>query len=233
MSDSVWPHRRQPTRLPRPWDSPGKNTGVGCHFFLQCVKVKVKLLSHVRLLATPWTAAYQAAPSMGFSWHTKSCAVGGSEAVVGTTGEAPGGSDVWAETWRMGSGQQDGGVCSCSRQGEEQEWEVCWGRNKGCGSEVSLLNVLEMVQTSGMDRGPGRKESEEKWDPRGKQRLYPEWPLRPRWEMWASSEAELLKCFKQEVIPLDLCCGRVTAQGMENGRRGGQWRCKLFSAEVT
>ena len=34
------PHRRQPTRLPRPWDSPGKNTGVGCHFLLQCTKVK-------------------------------------------------------------------------------------------------------------------------------------------------------------------------------------------------
>ena len=40
MSDSVQPHRRQPTRLSRPWDSPGKNTGVGCHFLLQCVKVK-------------------------------------------------------------------------------------------------------------------------------------------------------------------------------------------------
>ena len=34
------PHRWQPTRLPRPWDSPGKNTGVGCHFLLQCMKVK-------------------------------------------------------------------------------------------------------------------------------------------------------------------------------------------------
>ena len=40
MSDSVQPHRWQPTRLPRPWDSPGKNTGVGCHFLLQCMKVK-------------------------------------------------------------------------------------------------------------------------------------------------------------------------------------------------
>ena len=119
MSNSVWPHRRQPIRLPRPWDSPGKNTGVGCHFLLQCRKVKsesqvaqscptlcdpidgsppgspipgilqartlewvaisfsnawkwkwkvkVKSLSHVRLLATPWTAAYQAPPSMEFS----------------------------------------------------------------------------------------------------------------------------------------------------------------------
>ena len=40
MSDSVQPHRLQPTRLPCPWDSPGKNTGVGCHFLLQCMKVK-------------------------------------------------------------------------------------------------------------------------------------------------------------------------------------------------
>ena len=40
MSDSVRPHRRQPTRLHRPWDSLGKNTGVGCHFLLQCMKVK-------------------------------------------------------------------------------------------------------------------------------------------------------------------------------------------------
>ena len=40
MSGSVRPHRQQPTRLPCPWDSPGKNTGVGCHFLLQCIKVK-------------------------------------------------------------------------------------------------------------------------------------------------------------------------------------------------
>ena len=40
MSDSVWPHRWQPTRLCCSWDSPGKNTGVGCHFLLQCMKVK-------------------------------------------------------------------------------------------------------------------------------------------------------------------------------------------------
>ena len=110
-------HRQQPTRLPRPWDSQGKNTGVGCHFPLQCMKVKsksevaqscptlsdpmdcsppgspvpgilqartlewvaisfsnawkwkvkVKSLSRVRLCVTPWTTAYQAPPSMGFS----------------------------------------------------------------------------------------------------------------------------------------------------------------------
>ena len=42
MSYSVWPHRLQPTRLPSPWDSLGKNTGVGCHFLLQCMRVKSK-----------------------------------------------------------------------------------------------------------------------------------------------------------------------------------------------
>ena len=117
MSDSVRPQRQQPTRLRRPWDSPGKNTGVDCHFFLQCMKVKserevaqscptphdpmdfglpgssihgifqarvlewvaisfsnaskwkvkVKSLSRVRLFKIPWTSAYQAPPSMGFS----------------------------------------------------------------------------------------------------------------------------------------------------------------------
>ena len=40
VSNSVRPHRRPPTRLPRPWDSPGKNTGVGCHFLLRCMKVE-------------------------------------------------------------------------------------------------------------------------------------------------------------------------------------------------
>ena len=42
MSDSVRPHRWQPTRLPRPWDSSGKNTGVDCHCLLQCMKVKIE-----------------------------------------------------------------------------------------------------------------------------------------------------------------------------------------------
>ena len=53
MSDSVRPQQRQPTRLPRPWDSPGKNTGVGCHFLLQCMKVKSESeVGRVRLCAT-------------------------------------------------------------------------------------------------------------------------------------------------------------------------------------
>ena len=60
--------QQQPTRLPRPWDSPGKNTGVGCHFLLQCMKVKSEseVAQSCPTLATPWTAAYQAPPSMEF-----------------------------------------------------------------------------------------------------------------------------------------------------------------------
>ena len=77
VSDSVRPHRRQPTRLPRPWDSPGKNTGVGCHFLLQHRKVKSEseVAQSCPTLATPWTAAYQAPPSMGFSRQEYWCGV--------------------------------------------------------------------------------------------------------------------------------------------------------------
>ena len=68
MSDSVRPHRRQPIRLLHPWDSPGKNTGVGSHFLLQCMHAcMLSRFSRVRLCATLGTAAHQAPPSLGFS----------------------------------------------------------------------------------------------------------------------------------------------------------------------
>ena len=63
------PHRCQPTRLSRPWDSPGKNTGVGCHFLLQCMKVKSdsEVAQSCPTLSNPMTATYQAPLPMGFS----------------------------------------------------------------------------------------------------------------------------------------------------------------------
>ena len=68
---TLQPHRRQPRRLPHPWDSPGKNTGVGCHFLLRCRKVKSEseVTQSCPTLSdlTPWTAAYQAPLSVGFS----------------------------------------------------------------------------------------------------------------------------------------------------------------------
>ena len=68
MSNSVRPHRWQPTNLPCPWDSPGKNTGVGCHVLLQCMKVKSEseVVQSCLTLSDPM-GAYQAPPSMGFS----------------------------------------------------------------------------------------------------------------------------------------------------------------------
>ena len=72
VSDSVRPHRRQPTRLLCPWDSPGKNTGVGCHFLLQFriswPKMSVNnfqiICVCVWLFGTPWTVAHQAPLSL-------------------------------------------------------------------------------------------------------------------------------------------------------------------------
>ena len=67
VSDSVRPHRQQPTRLPRPWDSPGKNTGVGCHFLLKRMKVKSEseVAQSCPTLSDPMDP--MAPPSMGFS----------------------------------------------------------------------------------------------------------------------------------------------------------------------
>ena len=69
MSDSVRPHRRRPTRLPHLWDSPGKNTGVGCHFLLQCMKGKSEseVAQSCPTLCDPMVCSLPGSPSMGFS----------------------------------------------------------------------------------------------------------------------------------------------------------------------
>ena len=66
---TVQPHRWQPTRLPRPWDSPGKNTGVGCHFLIQCMKVKSEseVAQSCPTLSDPMDYSPPGPPSMGFS----------------------------------------------------------------------------------------------------------------------------------------------------------------------
>ena len=69
MSDSVRPHRLQPTRLLCPWDSPGKNTGVGCHFLLQCMKVESEseVTQSCLTLRDPMDCSLPPPPSMGFA----------------------------------------------------------------------------------------------------------------------------------------------------------------------
>ena len=66
----LWrPHRWQPTRLPRRWDSPGKNTGVGCHFLLQCMKAKSEseVAQSCPTLSDPMDCSPPGSSSMGFS----------------------------------------------------------------------------------------------------------------------------------------------------------------------
>ena len=67
MSDSVRTQRQQPTRLPRPWDSPGKNTGVGCHFLLQCMKVKSEVAQSFPTLSDPMDCSLPGSSDNGFS----------------------------------------------------------------------------------------------------------------------------------------------------------------------
>ena len=72
MSDSVQPHRRQPTRLLRPWYSPGKNTGVGCHFLFQCMKVKSEseVAQSCRTLSDPMDCSVPGSSVHGI-FHTR------------------------------------------------------------------------------------------------------------------------------------------------------------------
>ena len=69
MSNSVGPHRRQPRRLPCPWDSPGKNTGVGCHFLLQCMKGKSEseVAQSCPTLSNPMNCSLPGSSTHGFS----------------------------------------------------------------------------------------------------------------------------------------------------------------------
>ena len=64
LSNSLRPHRLQHTRLPCPWDSPDKNTGVGCHFLLQCMKVKSEVSQLCLTLHDPMDCSLP-----GFSIH--------------------------------------------------------------------------------------------------------------------------------------------------------------------
>ena len=62
-------HRQQPTRLSHPWDSPGKNTGMGCHFLFQCMEVKRegKVTQFCPTLSNPMECSPPPPPSIGFS----------------------------------------------------------------------------------------------------------------------------------------------------------------------
>ena len=119
VSDSLPPHRQQPTRLPCPWDSPGRSTGVGCHFLLECMKVKVKSLSCVQPLATPMDCSLPGSSIHGIfqarvleAWKNHDNA-----------------SNAYVGLWRMRADQEVG-------IGHEWMCVSCYGCRKAPGSET-------------------------------------------------------------------------------------------------
>ena len=131
MSDSVRPHRRQPTRPHHPLDSPGKNTGMGCHFLLQCIKVKSEsaVSQSYPTLSDPMDCSLPGSSVHGifqarvlewgataFSVYTLPCV---KELDSRKLPDSTGSSDQCHEGWVGDSGreaQERGGTCICCMQ---------------------------------------------------------------------------------------------------------------------
>ena len=107
MSNSVQPHRQKPTRFPRPWDSPGKNTGVGCHFLLQCMKVKSEseVAQSCPTLCDPMDCSLQCLPKASLYyvhlWWLKATGEGGDEGWDGSIESVTQCSWIWATSGRQ------------------------------------------------------------------------------------------------------------------------------------
>ena len=118
MYDSVRPHRQQPTRLPHPWDSPGKNTGAGCHFLLQCMKVKSErdvaqsylTLSDPMVCSLPGSSVHRIFQTRVLKWGaialSVSCASSLKSFTIGFSSREPKTPDVQAG-FRKGRGTRD------------------------------------------------------------------------------------------------------------------------------
>ena len=113
------PHRRQPTRLPSPWDSPGKNTGVGCHFLLQCMKVKSEseVVQSCPILVTPMDCSLPGSPVHGiFQARVLEWGAIAFSAVLAQVLSNPRDSSEYSINrflWSQSSKQLFGKVCAC------------------------------------------------------------------------------------------------------------------------
>ena len=130
MSDSVRPHRWLPTRLPRPWDSPGRNTGVGCHF-LHCVKVKSEsdVAQSCPTLSNPMDCSLSGSSTHGIfqarvlEWG----AIAFSEGMA-THSNIP----AWRIPWTSPGGH---------KESDTTEWLSLWGREGYVGNNWRGLGV--------------------------------------------------------------------------------------------
>ena len=140
MSDSVQPHRQQPTRLPRPWDSQGKNTGVGCHFLLQCMKVKSEseVAQSCLTLCDPMDCSLPGSSIHGIfqarvlEWGAIAFSVANMR-VTQITFQSSGdlrSQETWVLWWAPEEGRRDEAAICAAREGERSHPERSWERGK-------------------------------------------------------------------------------------------------------
>ena len=157
MSDSVRSHRQQSTRLPCPWDSPGKNTGVGCHFLLQCRKVKSEsqvaqscpTLSDPMDCSLPGFSIHGIFQARVLEWGAIAFSDTGEELVAkGLTVFSS--SDI-VRSWAMGSFRWPGYLevtqKNCSElQGSRREGKICCIFNNVASLIAQLVKNLPAMQ---------------------------------------------------------------------------------------
>ena len=135
MSDSVRPHRRQPTRLPHPWDSPGKNTGVGCHFLLQCMKVKSESevaescpsLSNPMDCSPPGSSIFGIFQARVLEWGAIAFSSIGASLVAQAVKNLPG----MQETWVRSLGWEDSLEKGMAIHASFLAWRIPWTEEPG------------------------------------------------------------------------------------------------------
>ena len=134
MCDSVRPHRRQPTRLLHPWDSPGKNTGVGCHFLLQCMKVKSEseVVQSCLTLSDPMDCRPPGSSICGIfqarvlEWGAIAFSTGDRDSsLIGGLGWSPGGwndNPLQYSCWKIPWTEEHGGLNTVHGVTKSQTW---------------------------------------------------------------------------------------------------------------
>ena len=147
------PHRRQPTRLPRPWDSPGKNTGVGCHFLLQFMKVKSEsevaqscpTPSDPMDCSLPGSSIHGIYQARVLEWGVIAFSI-----LISTSHQLNG--HEFQQTARDSEGQES--LACCGPWGlykldttEQQHLYLCrWGENTAVNVTISLIDTFLIVK---------------------------------------------------------------------------------------
>ena len=158
----MWPHRRQPARLPRPWDSPGKNTGVGCHFLLQCMKVKSQ--SEVAQ-SCPGSLKR---PSPHSLWHSLEGHIQACDQVarIGTNSYSFWFVPVLKKKERERDVTSRAGILKIALRYEKENAKqvISWGRVEACPGERGLSpRKWSLTPDSGWVTGGGPEPSGEHW----------------------------------------------------------------------